>query len=304
MTRMRRVPAAIAVMLVGAVLMAGCTSDSASNASPEPWNEPDAVWIQPAGTPMAADLVVPDGAELIGPVFTNVKKSGAGEWKVGQQSAFLLGSDGVDRIAQNLADQVAAPKLVPMFGATLCVQEVVTEDRTSIEPYRGDVQNSAVSVSCGGYQRSAPELEVDLRQDVTAPSLPIQGHLRWFSPDASWPLSLPDAPEGVEGPDTVPSGVDGYPDLKIAEGSFLAGPPGWGSGTGRFTAVIGVTGDPDDVFDAYVDPDIAKPLTVDAVVGKMHVQSAEWGGAGGVTYRVTLNEIGGSAWILVEAYND
>jgi hypothetical protein len=260
--------------------------------------------MQPAGAPLVNGLTVPEGTAAVGPAFTNVVKSGAGEWRVGQQSAFLLASDGIDRIAQDLADQVAAPKLVPTYRGDLCFQEIVTEELTSSEPYTGDVLDNAVSVSCGGYQRSAPGLEVDLRQDLTAPSLPVQGHLRWFSPADSLPSSLPDVPEGVEGPGTVPSGVEGYPDLQIAAGSFLAGPPGWGSITGGFTAVIGVTGDPNDVFETYIDADVGKPIEVNAVVEGMHVRSAQWGGAGGVTYTVTLNEIDGNAWILVEGYND
>jgi hypothetical protein len=39
----------------------------------------------------------------------------------------------------------------------------------------------------------------------------------------------------------------------------MAGPQGWGSGTGGFRAVIGVTGDADDVFDKYVRQDEEKP---------------------------------------------
>ena len=101
----------------------------------------------------------------------------------------------------------------------------------------------------------------------------------------------------------MPSGVEGEPGLKIADGSFLAGPPGQVGGTGGFTAVIGVTGDPDGVFEAYVADDV-KPIEVDVQAGTMHIRSAEWGGAGGFTYIVTLNELDGNAWILVEAYYD
>ncbi len=174
----------------------------------------------------------------------------------------------------------------------------------SLRSTPGTSTRTAVTLECGGYQRSGAALEVDLRQDVTQASSPVQGHLRWFSPDDALPSSLPEVPVGVDGPQTVPSGVEGEPDLQIADGSFLAGPAGWGSGTGGFTAVIGVTGDPDEVFDAYLDPNIRRPIAVDTVMGRMHIRSAEGGGAGGVTYRVTLNEQGGNAWILVEAYND
>jgi hypothetical protein len=97
----------------------------------------------------------------------------------------------------------------------------------------------------------------------------------------------------------------GDPDLPIAEGSFLAGPPGWGSGTGGFTAVIGVTGDPDEVFDEYMRYQMNDPPMADEhILGDLRVRQGTTGGAGGVTYTVTLNEIDGDAWILVEAYND
>ena len=75
--------------------------------------------------------------------------------------------------------------------------------------------------------------------------------------------------------------------------------------TGGFTAVIGVTGDPDEVFDAYVAQDAEQSTgdletTIDGLRVRQH-RSAQ---AGGVGLTITMNDIDGNAWILVEAYND
>jgi hypothetical protein len=109
----------------------------------------------------------------------------------------------------------------------------------------------------------------------------------------------------VTGPTTVASDGGYLADLKIVPGSFLAGPPFPGSVTGGYVAVIGVSGDPDTVFDAYVAQDTDKPyFTADETVDGMRARVDRSAEAGGVWLAVTLNAIDGTAWILVEAYND
>lgn len=244
-------------------------------------------------------------------MFTHVTESKSGQVTVERQSAVLLAENGIDQIADDVAHQAAPPRLVFMYSGGTCSQEVPAEWSTEDDPqtdfkeYSGTADADAVALLCAGYQRSRPGLEMDLRQDLTQPASPVQGLLRWFSPENEWPSALPPASSEADGPTTVPSNVEGEPDLPIAAGSFLAGPPGWGSGTGGSTAVIGVTGDPDKVFDEYLRYQMNDPPKADEYLpGNLRVRQGTTGGAGGVTYTVTLNEIDGNAWILVGAYND
>ena len=198
----RAVRCSAAVVVAAVSALTGCTidSDSSDAAVVGPWDEPTATWMQPAGTAMVNGVAVPEGAELVGPVFSSVANTRDGEWKVLRQSAFLLAPTGIEEIAQDLADQAAPPKLVPLSNGGLCIQNIAAvEGFADTQEYHGDVLANAVDVECGGYQRSGPGFEFSLRQEMPQDSAWIQGHLRWFSPNDALPPSRPELPEGVDG---------------------------------------------------------------------------------------------------------
>ena len=131
--------------------------------------------------------------------------------------------------------------------------------------------------------------------------------VRWSPPPIETLDALPAAPPDVDGPDLVESrpAVDYLPDLRIVDGSFLAAPPGPGGGTGGFSAWIGVSGDADEVFDAYVAQAVEESSsTDDREVDGMRVRQYVSSDAGGVTRSITMNEIDGNAWIYITAVND
>lgn len=305
-----------ALLLVVATTVAACSDDPAAPSGPEPWTDEGAVWMQAAGTPMGADLVVPGSAQLVGPVFSRVDQRSpidGGDWFVEGQQAYLLAEDDIVAVSDDLVEQLGGVEVFELDdGDTFCHQDI---DRGEIlgvdtEPYTGDLDPDAVEIRCAGsldngVSEPGGGTYFDLRQDVTAPDLPVQGIVSWSELDVQVPDTLPEAPEGVGGPQTIAIDVEGERDLDVVEGSFLAGPQLWGGGTGGFTAVVGVTGDPDEIFDAYLKQLDPEPYdSVDESVADLRVRREAAGGAGGVTYTVTLNEIGDDAWILLEAYND
>jgi len=296
-------------------LMGGCTSDSASNASPEPWNEPDAVWMQPAGTPLARGVTVPEGARLVGPIFSQFDESKAldGEFVVGYQQGYVVVDGEPYAVATNLLGQWDGPNGLGQYPKdTVCRQQVDDGMRSRFYnyDYKGEAADGAVEISCMVSLKTAGErwsraIGMSFTQDLTDPNAPVQGAVGWQPPPVAIPDALPDAPQGVDGPSSVASDVDYLPDLKIVEGSFLAGPPTTGYGTGGYIAVIGVMGDPDEVFDAYVEQDNTKPyLVADEVVQGMRIREYKSAEAGGIWLDITLNELDGNAWILLNASND
>lgn len=306
-------------MAVVVLALAGCgagSGDDPALAGPEPWTSPDAVWMQPPGTPLGGALVVPDGAELIGPVFSTLDRTSpieGGELIAAEQQAYLLSNADIVDVWEDIVEQLGGRSAVETdYNDSNCYQWIDRGGnlaRTS-EPYSGDLDADAVEVICSGLLPNAlaeegPGLTFELRQDVTASDQPVLGVVTWAEPDVEVPGSLPDAPDGVGGPRVITTDVEGDPDLDVVDGSFLAGPQGWGSLTGGFTAIIGVTADPDEVFDEYLQYQMPDPPEADdETVGDLRVRRGTTRGAGGVTYTVTLNEIGGEAWILLEAYND
>lgn len=302
--------------LAACAVLAACTADSVSLSGPEPWTEESAGWMQPAGTPLGADLEVPKGAQLVGPVFSMIGQRSpieGGEWFIEHQQAYLLADGDVVDLSDDLVEQLGGvDALEAQHNNTICNQDI---DRGEIlgvdtEPFTGDLDPDAVEVRCmatldNGVSEPGEGITFDLRQDVTEPDLPVQGSVGWAESNVVALDGLPETPEGVGGPDTITTDVEGYPDLEVTDGSFVAGPQGWGLGTGGFSAVFGVTGDPDEVFDAYSAQFPEEPYyRVDEEVGGLRVRQEAAGGAGGVTYTVTLNEIDDDAWILAEAYND
>ena len=152
--------------------------------------------------------------------------------------------------------------------------------------------------------RTGRDLSFDLAKDVDSGERAGAGHCGLQTPFLKIPTELPVAPDGVSGPSSVTGDSDGVPPLEVVDGSFLAG-PSWPGSNGGYVAIIGVTGDPDEVFDRYVEQHPGEPyFDADTVVDGLRVRVFRSAEAGGVLYSVTLNEIDGNAWILVSAQND
>ncbi len=267
-----------------------------------------------------AGVAVPEGARLVGPIFTtfDTVKAENNEFVVGRQQGYLLVDGEPYSVATDFLDQWdGANGLGEYPKDTLCRQQVDegVEGKTHNYNYKGEAADGAVEISCTvglitsqrlvGEETFARAIGMSFTQDLADPDAPVQGTVGWESPPVAIPETLPEAPEGVDGPTSVVSDVDYLPDLEIVEGSFLAGPPTTGYGTGGYIAVVGVTGDPEEVFDAYVEQDNDKPyLDADETINGMRIREYRSSEAGGITFTVTLNEIDGNAWILVNAYND
>ncbi len=99
-----------AVTLVAVVVLtaAGCRSDDGDLVGSATWSSTDATWMQPAGTPLTSELVVPGGSRLVGPVFsTSVKRSGSdsSERQVTEQTAVLQADSDAVAVTKDLVDQ-------------------------------------------------------------------------------------------------------------------------------------------------------------------------------------------------------
>jgi hypothetical protein len=297
----------VPLVLAIALAMAACTSTEVKQSAPAPWEGKGASWMQGAGTPLAKDLVVPQDAFLVGPVFTLAKLYGKHRegHKVLGQEGLLYGTSSatLPGVAQSLYQQGGtATRLIEGSSLGLCTQRG-PESETE---FTGDLVNGSLGVECRAFDRGNSGFEFDLSLEPPTADGTVTGQVRW-GPSMALPSStLPDVPNVEGGPSEVANNVEGYDDLTIVEGSFLAGPPGPGTGTGGYRAVIGVTGDPDEVFDAYIAQGgtQGKGTHSDLTVGDLHIRTFQSGGAGGILYTVTLNEQHGNAWIYVTALND
>ncbi len=317
---MRPLVNACSLALACVVVLGACSDNGGGEAGSlsgsEPWTSADAIWMQPARTPMGFDLVVPQGAELIGPVFSTFDTRSpvdGGDPYMSEQQARLYSNADIVEVSDGLLTQLGAANMEgTQTSDSICVQEINRGETlgTTTKPYVGTADADAVELVCSGYWPNAVSdsgdgIEFDLRQDLRKPDQPVLGLVRWWESRVAAPGSLPEAPDTVGGPRTITTNVEGDPDLEIVDGSFLAGPQGWGSITGGFSAVIGVSGDPDEVFDEYMAYQVTDPeVATEATIGPLRIRQGTTGGAGGVTYTVTLNEIDGNSWILLEAYND
>lgn len=296
--------------------LAGCSAGGSLDALDEPWTSDDATWMQPAGTPLGAGLVVPADTQLIGPVFSKLGRTSpidGAELFASEQRAYLFSNADILDVSSDIVEQLGGAGAVESdYNGSICNQEIDRGGNLARTPeaYNGSLNADAVEVTCSGLlpnslAEEGPGLSFELRQDVADREQPVLGIVSWAEPDVVVPETLPDAPDGVGGPHIITTDVERDPDLDVVDGSFVAGPQGWGSITGGFTAVIGVTGSPDEVFDEYLRYQMPDPPPAeDDAVGDLRVRRGTTGGEGGVTYSVTLNEMGDNAWILVEAYND
>ena len=225
------------VVAAVALLAAGCNG-TAFDESAEPWNDPDAAWRQPAGTPLTAGITVPDGARLVGPVFTLLDQQ---KEDIARQSGYLLADGEPYAVSSALANQWdGANSLGEYRRDTLCRQDVDegVEGKTKNYAYTGDAKPGTVQISCSvGLVLRAPQGDTELAQietgrtlsftltkNITPADAPAQATLGWQPPFVEIPDELPVAPDGVSGPATAAGDSDWVPELDIVDGSFLAGP--------------------------------------------------------------------------------
>ena len=263
-----------------------------------------------AGTPIAAGISVPEGARLSGPLLLTPTVDGR---SFTSQQGWLFVDGDPYTVAREFHEQWSGEASRANMS---CEQKRVSSSgRVKRYPLVGEPADDATAVSCSirfvlreftlYHEVQHVSLAISYKKDLTEPGQPAVGSVFWPTPPVEVPTTLPEAPSNVGGPDQVVSDVDYQPDLQIVDGSFLAAPPGPGSLTGGFTAWIGVSGDPDEVFEAYVAQDDSTPeATTDRTVRGMRVRQHMSSDAGGITMYVTMNEIDGNAWIYVEAYND
>jgi hypothetical protein len=233
---------------------------------------------------------LPRGVTAIGPVWTLAPGT-----KDARQSLFVEVAGDMDQVAERLALEgqriVDAPKqwaAAPLPGAS-CYNEGPGERYCGF----GD--------SGLRFKKWWP-VEFALVDDARD-TLPPSGWI-WFGGDPT-ELVVPPPGEPV-GPSTVAADIDGEAPLQIVDGSFVAAQPPAGSVTGGYSLVIAVTGDPDDVFDAYVDQDPLESTEedTDEQHGDLHYRRYRSSGAGAGGFDLVLNEAGGNAWLLIKRWND
>ncbi|HVQ88214.1 MAG TPA: hypothetical protein VMT88_08530 [Actinomycetes bacterium] len=248
-----------------------------------------------AGTQLKAGLVVPEGAQLVGPVFTRWSDIDAAP----QATAYLTMDGDLEHVSADLVDQAIA-----LGAGTDAEEEAFTDATTGC-----DAESlPSVQVCTWGPPPVVPKdwpLAFSLSDQLANADAPSLGTVTWL-PDADTPIALPEPVDPGTGVSSVDGGIVHEVPLQIVDGSFLAGPVWPGSVTGGYVAIIGVTGNAGEVFDAYVDQGFdGEPVRVtDRQFGSVMYRKASTSEAGGGYYDVTLNDDGASAWILVERYND
>ncbi len=309
---MPRAPLLMAT-ICAAMAVAACDPPVAEEMTASDWEVIESDWAWGPEIELGEDLVIPSDTYAIGPVLaTHFKKFGPGDWRVMQRHVSLASTADPYDLAKAFADQSVDPPRFhpeesqlhpPKFEPQENLDKLCDQSRSSdTSRYTGELEPGAEHIECQAFAWGVDGW-VLIQQDLQRPYQPVLVSI--WGKDFPAPENFPAPPQGVGGPSYVPSNVEGYPDLQIVDGSFLAGPPGLVGGTGGFTAVIGVNGNPDDVFDAYVAQDKEKAeFTLDTVIDDMHVRQHQSAQAGGVWLTITLNEMDGNAWIYVSAYND
>lgn len=240
-------------------------------------------------------LELPSSVTMIGPVWTIAPGT-----KEAEQALYLQVLGDIDTAAEDLARQgqqsAEVPKEwsgAPFPGATCDTQ---AEDASS-----GPVDRVCGWADSGLKFEEWWPFTFLLHEDLTGADAPTSGVIRW--PREATELVIP-SPGEQSGPTTVEAGIAGE-DLDIV-GSYVAGEYWVDSATGGYGVIIGVTGDPDDVFDAYVaqDPLDSTEEDTDEQHGELHYRRYRSSGAGAGGFSVVLNEARGNAWLQVERWND
>jgi len=225
--RTRCLFAMVAVM----ALVAACEASGGPNGDPDVavrWEGGDEAWLQPAGTRLSGSLVVPDGAQLAGPVFSYVGRGVSQEISredVTYQEVYLLVEGEIASVVDDLVSQGGGAEAFYLWQQkTLCEQTVIRnpsrasnppayEDLEKL-PYDGTSKENATAISCAGaahelwdhpdvkehYEEVTPNFEqrqardtdapfsFELYQDLTDPDSPAVGRLSW----GGWPASASD----------------------------------------------------------------------------------------------------------------
>jgi hypothetical protein len=249
----------------------------ATDWSADEWPVIGADWAAGPGTVIGEDLVIPDNTYAIGPVMTNDigRDRDTDDWKAHYRQIWMTSDSDPYDLALAFADQSVdppqyhpdepakstggrnPPKFVEQENPDkLCTQSGPdgSEIGWGYERYTGELEPWAEHIECSASAWGVDGW-VELRQDLSKDQPVV---IAVTGKDLEAPTTLPPIPDGVDGPDQIVGEYD-LPTYDIVNGSFMAGPQGWGSGTGGFRAVIGVTGDADDVFDKYVRQDEEKP---------------------------------------------
>ncbi len=242
------------------------------------------------------DLDLPRSVTMVGPVWT----LGPGT-KDAEQVVYLEIVGDVDAAAEYLARQGQQSAEVPMKWSGIPLPGATCDTEAE------DASSGPVDRVCGWADSGLKFKEwwpftFLLHQDLTRADAPTSGVIRW--PGDATKLVIP-PPVEQAGPATVGGGIAGE-DLDIVPGSYVAGEFWVDSATGGYGVIIGVTGDPDDVFDAYVaqDPLETTEEATNEQHGELHYRRFRSSGAGAGGFSVVLNEAEGNAWLLVERWND
>ena len=278
---------------------------------PTEWPAGEAVWVLPSagrapGTRFGEGFTVVDGSALVGTTFR--RDDPAGE---PLQVAVLAVTGDPAAVWRGYLDQVHA---LGTLTQSWCV--LLRPDGSPVEdpPARTDED---VEWSCHAYPAGegawfnmhlahgravfsdGPDSHLVLQW---APASRRPGPSEDDLPDRATTVLVDHRARGAEPGERVDTGPGGI-QLSIEPGSRLAVSPFEGSSsTGGLTTVIEVTGDRDQVWDAYVhqlnrsigvEPFDAGPTTM------------AWSQAGGWTVRLTRGpDEGGAGWLLLTAFND
>jgi hypothetical protein len=137
--------------------------------------------------------------------------------------------------------------------------------------------------------------------------------VRAVEPDVS---AIGPPPGALDDPGPVPDVADvGEPiahpdldpgtDLRLVPGSRLLAPPAPAGGTGGWTAVVAITGDPEEVVDAYLGQSDDEVMTERFEVDGRPVIRRGYDQAGGVKLWVTaMPDDAGDWYALIDVTND
>jgi hypothetical protein len=294
--------------------LAACTTGAAPSADTPPG-------LQPSGFELRADLVVPPDSHLVGTVFTRPSpvRDGVPGPQVFEQVAYIVSDADIGETAEHLVGQ-AVDMGPPRYRSSgeesagpLCIQEGSAPNSSSGKRdvlYVGELDAGTTAVECAWGHEFDPDPSADnwpyaflLRQEVAVEGSPVLGMI-WWTRDVHDLSPLPQPPDDVAAPDVVTNGIAGEKDLPIEPGSLLVGPPWPGTPGSGYTAIIGVTADPDEVFDAYAESAYGQAGQDEFTLGKTHIRELNSSTSGGGFYSLTMNADDDAAWLLITSNYD